>query len=121
MIIGWLKLRVAGLIRGLVFKWGVENLTSCELVFSSTALVICDLFSGVVHEVRLGCHFSTSVLLSNAYRSHLVCNIAILPCSSLIAIVINFVRKHLVSFVEPMEHPLRSIGIAGRLHLLLSR
>ena len=121
MIIGWLKLRVAGLISGLIFKWGVENLTSCELVFSSPALVICDLFLGVVHEVCLGCHFSTSVLLSDANRCHLLSNIAILPCSSLIAIVINFARKHLFSFVEPMEHSLRGIGIAGRLHLLLSR
>ena len=85
--------------------------------------MIRDLFSGVVHKVRLGCHFSTSVLLSDADRCHLLraSKIAIIPCSSLIAIVIIFVCEHLVSFVEPMEHPLRGIGIAGRLHLLLSR
>ena len=108
-------MRVAGLIRGLVFKRGVENLTSCELVFSSAALMICDLLSAVVHEVRLGGYFSTTVLLSDADRCHLlrVSEIAIVP-------FISFVCEHLISF-EPMEHLLRGIGVAGRLHLLLSR
>ena len=79
--------------------------------------MVCDLFCGVVHEVCLGCHFSTSVLLSDADRCHLLRASKI----AIIAIVIIFVCEHLVSFVEPMEHPLRGIGIAGRLHLLLSR
>ena len=84
--------------------------------------MICDLLSAVVHEVRLGGYFSTTVLLSDADRCHLlrVAKIAIIPCFSLIAIVISFVCEHLISF-EPMEHLLRGIGVAGRLHLLLSR
>ena len=84
--------------------------------------MIFDLLSTIVHEVCLSGNFSPSVLLSDADRCHLlrVTEISILPRLSLIAIVIRFAHKHLVSF-KPMENLLRGgIGNAGRLHVLLS-
>ena len=116
MIARWLKLRVASLIGGRVFEWCVENLTCRALVFSPPALVICDLLSAVVHEVCLGGDFRSPVLLCDTDRCHLlrVTKVSILP-----SIVIGFARKHSVSFGS-FENPLSS-GIAGRLHLLLSR
>ena len=116
MIARWLKLRVAGLIGSIVFDWCVDNLTSRASVFSSPALVISDLLSAIVHEVCLGGNFRSPILLCDADRCHLlmVAKVTILPSS-----VISSARKHPVWFGS-FENPL-SIGIAGRLHLLLSR
>ena len=116
MIARWLKLRVAGLIGSIVFDWCVDNLTSRASVFSSPALVISDLLSAIVHEVCLGGNFRSPILLCDADRCHLlmVAKVTILPSS-----VISSARKHPVWFGS-FENPF-SIGIAGRLHLLLSR
>ena len=77
--------------------------------------MISDLLSAIVHEVCLGGDFRSPVLLCDADRCHLlmVAKVAILPSS-----VIGSARKHPVWFGS-FENPL-SIGIAGRLHLLLS-
>ena len=83
--------------------------------------MVFDLLSTTVHEVCLSGDFSSSVLLSDADRCHLlrVTEIAILPRLSLIAIV-RFAHKNLVS-IKPMENLLRGgIRNAGRLHVLLS-
>ena len=78
--------------------------------------MIRDLLSAIVHEVCLGGNFRSTVLLSDADWCHLlmVAKVAILP-----SIFIGFAREHSVTF-RSFENPL-SIGVAGRLHLLLSR